>query len=141
MMSPPTSPALSAGEPGGSTFPNVTPSSVTSKPSTPKYERSTIARAIVGMLVRAFFSSALRAPPPAEKTAIAMNTQVIPPRRRFLLPDMLLVPGRIIGEVKPGLKGSLARAFGELGSKTVSVYSAGPSRSEEHTSELQSRLH
>src|SRR5437870_10360526 len=131
-MSPPTIPALSAGEPGGSTKSNVTPPSVELSPSTPKYERLA-----AGAPIRArrptFFTNALIKPPPAKKIARIIHIQVMPvkPKRRFR-PRYPRPVCRAIGAVMPGPYGAVycplaaAVAFGK---RTVSVYSAGPSPS------------
>src|SRR5438309_186173 len=130
-MSPPTIPALSAGEPGGSTTSNVTPPSVELSPSTPKYERLA-----AGAPMRArrptFFTNALIKPPPAKKIARTIHIHVMPvkPKRRFRHRDRPVC--RAIGAVMPGPYGAVYCPFDvavAFGKRTVSVYSAGPSPS------------
>src|SRR5437868_2638330 len=81
-MSPPTSPALSAGPPGGSTFLNVAPPSVVPKLSTPKYDLFRVMPAKGGRPM--FFLIALINPPTAKKATSTIQIQALPvkPRRR-----------------------------------------------------------
>src|SRR6201988_2622292 len=79
MMSPPTSPALSAGPPGASTEPNVTPLSVVFQPSTPTYDLLTdtlITGEPAGLRIGC--RSAVNAAAPTIQTRRPTNSPVIP---------------------------------------------------------------
>src|SRR5215813_167942 len=98
-MSPPTRPALSAGEPGGSTFPKVSPPSVLSNPFTPTYDRGGAIAVVTmpgGRALRAGVNNAVKAPAATKNNSKPRKIQVMPlifPPQAFTLPL-----GMVIGE-------------------------------------------
>src|SRR5580765_1932371 len=121
-MSPPTSPALSAGVSGASTLANVTPRLLSSvkNESTPKNDLGFITVGVKPPLLIACRGelTAVKAAAPTKKTRRATTTHAIP-----LMGRQFRVDAGIAAEAAAGTLGPSKR--------TVSVYSATPSPSRD----------
>src|SRR5687768_3064379 len=85
-MSPPTRPALSAGESGGHTSRTATPPSASSNSLMPKYDRGGLETIRAGGAT--FLRKAVRTPPTTKSSAMPIRIHVIPPTRRLRLVTM-----------------------------------------------------
>src|SRR6185436_12009907 len=87
MISPPTKPALSAGDPGGSTLSKVTPAlfSAVSKEFTPAYARGLVGEISMFIPGRVGLTIAVKPAATTKKINKPINIQLIPLRRRFRL--------------------------------------------------------